>query len=83
MRKFIIPPQVATLPPPAPAKKPSGITPDKIRQAKSKQALLESGGKRVSVNLSGQAVADLEAIKARDGTDNTGAIIAALREHAS
>ncbi len=78
MRKFIIPEKVATLPP----EKESGITPDKIRQAKSKKALLESGGKRVSVNLSGQAVADLEAIKARDGTDNTGAIIAALRRYA-
>lgn len=77
MRKFVIPKpaKVEELP-------PKGGTPDKIRQAKSKLALLESGGKRVSVNLTGQAVADLEAIKARDGTDNTGAIIAALRGHA-
>lgn len=82
MRKFVIPKpeQVAELPPKA--GKPSNRTPDKIRQAASKLALLESGGKRVSVNLTGQAVADLDAIKALDGLDNTGAIIAALRGHA-
>lgn len=83
MRKFVIPKpaQVVTLPPKA--EKPSGRTPDKIRQAASKLALLESGGKRVSVNLSGQAVADLEAIKARDGIDNnTDAITAALDAYA-
>jgi peptidoglycan hydrolase-like protein with peptidoglycan-binding domain len=84
MRKFIIPaktleaPQEATLPP-----KESHMTPDKVRQAKSKQALLGSGGKRVSVNLSGQAVGHLEAIKKRDGTDNTQAIIDALGRHSS
>lgn len=80
MRKFIIPKphELATLPP----AKESGITPDKIRQAKSKKALLQSGGKRVSVNLPSGAVADLEAIKARDGVDNTGAIVAALRRFA-
>lgn len=84
MRKFVIPKpaQVAELPPKDGDKPASKRTPDKIRQAASKLALLESGGKRVSVNLTGQAVADLEAIKARDGTDNTGAIIAALRGHA-
>lgn len=76
MRKFIIPP-------PAPvAEKAPGGTPDKIRQAQSKLALLQSGGKRVSVNLSGQAIADLEAIKARDGSDNTAAVIAALHRYA-
>ena len=70
MRKFIIPaPSVQKVP---------GITPDKIRQAKSKLALLQAGGKRVSVNLTGQAVADLAAIRHRDGSDNTGAILAAL-----
>lgn len=69
--------KVATLP-----AKPPGGTPDKIRQAKSKQALFGSGGKRVSVNLTAQAVADLEAIKARDGVDSTGAIISALRQAA-
>lgn len=85
MRKFVIPKpaKVEELPPKAGDTGVSKRTPDKIRQAQSKLALLESGGKRVSVNLTGQAVADLEAIKARDGTDNTGAIIAALREHAS
>lgn len=79
MKNFIIPSRVKELPP-KPQKEPS-LFPN--RQAKLKHSLLESGGKRVSVNLTGQAVADLEAIKARDGTDNTGAIIAALREHAS
>ena len=57
---------------------PSNRTPDKIRQAESKRALLKSGGKRLSVNLTGQAMADLEAIKKRDDLDNTKAIIAAL-----
>lgn len=78
MKNFIIPSRVKELPP-KPQKEPS-LFPN--RQAKLKHSLLESGGKRVSVNLTGQAVADLEAIKARDGTDNTGAIIAALRRHA-
>lgn len=55
---------------------------DKIRQAQAKQHLLESGGKRVSVNLSGQAVKDIEHIKNRDGVDATAAIIAALAAHA-
>lgn len=77
--KFIIPTKpakVEELPPKA--GKPSKRTPDKIRQAASKLALLESGGKRLSVNLSGHSIAQLEAIKARDGLDNTGAIAAAL-----
>lgn len=79
MKKFIIPPavKVSQVTPKAP-----GGTPDKTRQAKSKQALLGAGGKRVSVNLTSQAVADLEAIKARDGVDSTGAIISALRQAA-
>ena len=61
---------------------PLGGTPDKIRQAKSKQALVASGGKRVSVNLSAQAVADLAAINARDGTVSSHSIAAALRSFA-
>lgn len=77
MKKFIIPPAVKVELVPL-----KGGTPDKTRQAKSKQALLGAGGKRVSVNLTGQAVADLEAIKARDGVDSTGAIISALRQAA-
>jgi hypothetical protein len=74
MKKFIIPKPAELAQVPV-----AGITPDKIRQAKSKAALLESGGKRVSINLTGEAFADLEAIKARDGLSNTAAIIAALR----
>jgi hypothetical protein len=75
MRKFDIPAALkgAALPP-----NESARTPDKIRQAMSKLALLESGGKRVSVNLTGQAVKDLERIKSRDGTDNTQSISAAI-----
>lgn len=72
MKKFVIPEP----------KKGSSRTPDKERQAKSKEALKAGGGKRVSVNLTEQAVADLAAIKARDGLDNTGAVIAALRCYA-
>lgn len=79
MKKFVIPGSKPAAKK-APAK--SNRTPDNLRQAKSKAALLESGGRRISVNLSGPAVADLEAIKARDGTDNTGAIRDALRKHA-
>lgn len=70
MRKFVIPPAVKP--------KPPGGTPDKERQAKSKAALLAGGGKRISVNLTAAAVADLEYIKERDGTDNTNAVIDAL-----
>ena len=78
MKKIIIPaPKVELVP-----AKSAGGTPDKTRQAKSKKALLGSGGKRVSVNLTGQAVADLEAIKARDGVDSTCAVISALRQAA-
>jgi hypothetical protein len=47
----------------------------------SKAALLESGGKRLAVNLSAESVAHLERIKARDGLDNTQAIAAALKRH--
>ena len=78
MKKIIIPaPKVEIVP-----SKSAGGTPDKTRQAKSKKALLGSGGKRVSVNLTAQAVADLEAIKARDGVDSTCAVISALRQAA-
>lgn len=77
MKKFVIPKPAAVEQVPL-----SGMTPDKIRQAKSKQALLASGGKRVSVNLSGRAVQDLEAINARDGTDSSHSIAAALRHFA-
>jgi len=56
-------------------------TPARTRQAMSKAALLESGGKRLAVNLSAESVAHLERIKARDGLDNTQAIAAALKRH--
>lgn len=79
MKKFIIPSAVKVELVPV---KTTGGTPDKTRQAKSKQALLGAGGKRVSVNLTAQAVADLESIKSRDGVDSTGAIICALRQAA-
>ena len=57
-------------------------TPAHIRQAMSKAALLEAGGKRVAVNLPADAVADLERIKERDGLDSKQAIVAALHRHA-
>ncbi len=72
MKKFIIPKSVVQVS--APVVNHAGI-----RQAKSKAALMESGGRRVSINLAMEAVADLEAIKVRDRVDNTGAIIEALR----
>lgn len=78
MKKFVIPaPKLAQVP-----VKVSKMTPDRIRQEASKAALLASGGKRVSVNLPGPAAADLAAINARDGTDNTLSIIAALKSFA-
>lgn len=63
--------------------KTSKRTPDKIRQAQSKSALVQSGGKRVCVNLPWPAVLDLAVIQERDGTDNTQSIIAALANFAS
>lgn len=55
-------------------------TPDRIRSAKSKADLLQAGGRRLTVNLSAQAAADLAAIRAAGGhrTDRL-AIEAALR----
>jgi hypothetical protein len=57
---------------------PSGITPAKQRQQASKQALIESGGRRVSVNLPRAAVQDLERVMARENCGATEAVIAAL-----
>ncbi len=73
MREFILPPSLrADMP---------GETPAHIRQRISKRALIESGGKRIAVNLTKKAVAALEKIKDRDGLDNTQAIAAALLRH--
>ena len=57
-------------------------TPARVRQALSKAALVQSGGKRVAVNLSAESVAHLEHIKVRDGVDGARAIAASLARHA-
>lgn len=43
---------------------PTGGTPGAERTARSKQALLDAGGRRITLNLSPDAVQILEAIKA-------------------
>ena len=68
--------------PRANAKMQPGGTPADVRQARSKKALLKSGGKRITINLAAAALADLEAVKARYGTErtsSTGAIVLALK----
>lgn len=62
--------------------KKTGETPMRERQARSKQALIASGGKRVAVNLDKQAVEDLDAIRLRsaDSLTVTQAIALALRK---
>jgi len=56
----------------------TGTTPPKIRTAKSKQALLEAGGKRKPFNLSAASLADITKIRARFQlrTDTDAAVIA-------
>jgi len=71
MKPFVIPGATQ-------APKPSGITPAHLRQQASKQALVESGGRRVSVNLPKKAAADLERIMVRENCGATEAIIEAL-----
>jgi hypothetical protein len=77
MKKFVIPamPKVELVP-------TSGGTPDHIRQAKSKQALMEAGGLRLSVNLTAEAVGHLRSIQRREDIDATTAIIDALAHYA-
>ncbi len=66
-----------------PPKKKPPKTPDSVRQAKVKQELLDAGGKRVSINLTGEAVADVERITDRPGINTTTeAVIAALHHFA-
>ena len=77
MKSFVIPRPGDT--PPAPAQ-PAGPS---ARQAKTKNALVLAGGKRLPVNVPAQAVADLEQIKVRDGIKtNSEAVIAAIQHYA-
>lgn len=66
-----------------PTPKPPPKTPDWSRQAASKQALLEAGGKRLCVNLPAASLADIDKITDRKGiSTNTEAIVAALHHFA-
>lgn len=57
-----------------------GPAPDRVRQAKTKAALLESGGARKTFNLNAQALFDIERVKACYGLEtDTEAVIRALR----
>lgn len=60
----------------------TGRTPDPQRTAKSRADLVATGGKRLSVNLTAQGLADLEKIKAAGGTGDTDATHQALRAFA-
>jgi hypothetical protein len=54
-----------------------------VRQARAKQALIQRGGRRTSVNLPAEAFDDLSRIKERYSLkDNSDAIIAAVRWYA-
>jgi len=68
---------------PEPNVKPPEAAPPAARQAKTKEALIRAGGKRLPVNLPAEVVQAVEIIKARDGfKTNSEAIIAALRHYA-
>lgn len=80
MKPFVIPPErprtksFVLLPPKRPPK-----TPDSVRQAKSKDALREAGGRRVSINLPAGSLSDIEKITDKPGINTiTEAVIAAL-----
>lgn len=61
-----------------------GGTPAHVRQARFKRLLRQVGGKRISVNLPPQAVADIERIKLRcELTTSADAITAALHYFAN
>lgn len=82
MKPFVIP-KVIEPQKKAQAARPPGGTPDHLRQAKVKQRLERAGGKRLSYNLTAQALQDIETIKAREGlTAGVDAVIAALRHYA-
>lgn len=70
--------------PPRRGRPPTGLTPAKDRSARSKQALLEAGGRRVTMNLPPAAAEDLATIVKRlgAGTKDTAAVVHALRETA-
>ena len=63
----------------SPPPRPEPKTPDRVRQAAAKQALLDAGGKRICINLPAAALADIERITDRPGINTiTEAVIAAL-----
>ena len=58
---------------------PTGQTPAAQRQRESNQRLAESGGKRITINLSAKAVADLAIVQTLTEASNArGAIECAL-----
>lgn len=61
----------------------TGRTPDAQRSAKSLENLKKAGGRRLNVNLSPEAAAALDAIKARDGNTTTEAVHKAVTREAA
>jgi hypothetical protein len=57
---------------------PTGQTPPKERIAKYRDKLVQSGGRRIIVDLPSEGAKALEAVQARDGSSITGAVSEAL-----
>ena len=61
------------------ARKSTGGTPGNVRTANSKTNLIRGGGRRMTVNLTGQGVQDLQAVReAGQHPNDTAAVHAAL-----
>lgn len=56
----------------------TGRTPDKIRKAKSRAALVEGGGRELNMSLPPEQAAQLDAIKAHHGYDSDRTAVFAL-----
>ena len=57
---------------------PTGRTPDKVRKAKSRASLIESGGRELNTPLPAEQAAQLDAIKAHHGYDSDRSALFAL-----
>lgn len=57
---------------------PTGRTPDKVRKARSRAALIEEGGRELRTPLPPEQTAQLDAIKAHHGYDSDRAAVFAL-----
>ena len=67
-----------------PGRPATGVTPGKTRQALSKEKFEREGGRRASINLTGEDTGHITAIRERDGLlTDTDVIRAALAWYAS